>query len=68
MVKGEHTIAQYLGRIQQIVDILESVGDPVSHRDHLEAIVEGLPLDYQALTSIIQYRDQPCELIVDALT
>lgn len=27
--KGERTIAQYLGRIQQIVDIVESIGDPV---------------------------------------
>lgn len=33
MEKGDRTFAPYLGRIQQIMDILESIGDPVSHRD-----------------------------------
>lgn len=37
ITKGNKTIEQYLGRIQQIADILESIGDSVSHRDQLEA-------------------------------
>lgn len=67
MEKGDRTIAQYLGRVQQIVDILESIGDPVSHRDQLEAIVDGLPPEYHALASIIQYCDQPCEPVAETM-
>lgn len=55
---------QYLGRIQQIVDILESIGDLVSHHDQLEAALDGLPNEYQALTSVIQYRDEACPMII----
>ena len=64
ITKGNKTIEQYLGRIQQIADILESIGDPVLHRDQLETIFDGLPPEYQALTSIIQYCDEPCEIII----
>lgn len=64
MEKGDHTITQYLGRIQQIVDILKLIGDPVSRRNQLETIVDALPPEYQALALIIQYRNQPCELVV----
>lgn len=46
MEKGDCTIAKYLGRIQQIVDILKLTGDPVSHRDQLKTIVDGLPPEY----------------------
>ncbi|KAI5438585.1 hypothetical protein KIW84_024357 [Lathyrus oleraceus] len=47
-----------------IVDVLESIGDLVSHRDQLEAILDGIPREYQTLASIIQYRNEPCALIV----
>ncbi|KAI5430475.1 hypothetical protein KIW84_034889 [Lathyrus oleraceus] len=46
----------------EIVDVLESTRDPVSHRDQLETILDGLPTEYQALASIIQYRDKPCSV------
>lgn len=45
-------------------DILELIGDPISHRDQLDTIIEGLSLNYQVLVSIIQYHDEPCETIV----
>lgn len=36
----------------------------MSHRDQLEAILDGLPIEYQALASIIRYGDEPCGFIV----
>ncbi|PNX64325.1 histone deacetylase, partial [Trifolium pratense] len=48
IAKGERTITAYLARIQSIVNTLESIGDPISHRDQLEAILDGLPEDYNA--------------------
>lgn len=47
-----------------IADILDSIGDPISHRDQLETILDGLLTEYQALMSIIRYRDDPCPMIV----
>ncbi|KAI5399647.1 hypothetical protein KIW84_064829 [Lathyrus oleraceus] len=45
------------------IDILESIDDSISHRDQLEAILDGLSEDYNALASIIQYRSTICPII-----
>lgn len=51
-LKGEKSITKYLARIQRIEDILDSIDDPISH---LEAILDGLPEDYNTLVSIISF-------------
>jgi hypothetical protein len=58
--------SEFLARIQQIANILESIGDPISLRDHMEAILEGLPEEYNAISTVIQYResDGPCPVLV----
>lgn len=61
--KGDKSITSYIARILRIVDILESIDDPTSHRDQLEAILDGLHDDYIALASIIQYRPIICPII-----
>lgn len=61
--KGNRSILEYLTHIQAIVDILQSIGDPVTHRDHLDAIVEGLLEEYEALSVIIQYRSGLCDIL-----
>ncbi|RDX72590.1 hypothetical protein CR513_47903, partial [Mucuna pruriens] len=43
ITKGEYPIAEYFARIQAIVDVLLSIGDLVSNRDHLDAVLDGLP-------------------------
>lgn len=53
--KGEKSISAYLARIQRIDDVLDSIDDPISHCDQLEAILDVLH-EYNALASIIQYR------------
>jgi hypothetical protein len=50
-MKGDKSIAAFLARIQQIANILESIGDPISLRDHMEAILEGLPEEYNAFST-----------------
>ncbi|MCI43486.1 retrovirus-related Pol polyprotein from transposon TNT 1-94, partial [Trifolium medium] len=40
-----------------------SIGDPIKHRDQLEAILDGLPNEYNALTAIIQYRSDLCPIV-----
>ncbi|KAI5402363.1 hypothetical protein KIW84_050107 [Lathyrus oleraceus] len=56
--------SNFLSWKQQVKDILESIGDPISHRDQLKMIMDGLPTEYQGLASIIQYRDELCIVIV----
>ncbi|KAI5442829.1 hypothetical protein KIW84_011739 [Lathyrus oleraceus] len=46
-------------------NILESIDDPVSHRDQLEAILDGFPDEFNALVSIIPYRPTLCHIIED---
>ena len=53
ITKEEKTVTEYLARIQRIVDVLESIDDPISHRDQIEAILDGLLEEYNALASII---------------
>lgn len=40
ITKGKKTIMQYLGRIQEINDILESIGYLVSQHDQLELALD----------------------------
>lgn len=62
--KEDWTISWFLDRIQQITDILESIGDPISHSDQLETVLDGLSSEYQAITMIIHYHDDPCPMTV----
>lgn len=61
--KGDHTISQYLGRIQKIVGI-DSIGDHIFLHDQLETILDGLPSEYQGIASIIKYLNKLCVVIV----
>lgn len=42
---------------------MDSIDDPVSHRDRLEAILDGLPDEYNTLASIVQYPPTMCSNI-----
>lgn len=54
-------LSAYLARIHRI-DVLDSIDDPISHCDQLEAILDGLH-EYNALVSIIQYCTDMCPII-----
>lgn len=60
--KEDCTIGQYLvvfGKLQTFFNRLE-----IKFRTAIDTIFDRLPTEYQALTSIIQYRDDPCLMIV----
>lgn len=61
--KGEKSIYEYLARIEKIVCILDSIEDMVSHRDQLEAILDGFIDEYNALASIIQCSIVICPIV-----
>lgn len=43
-------------KIKSIVDSLLDVGDPVSDQDHIDAILEGLPEEYNPFIMVIYGR------------
>lgn len=50
------TVKEYLAKVKSLVDSLASIGDSVSSRDHLDAILDGLPQAYDPIISIIESR------------
>ncbi|CAH9083274.1 unnamed protein product, partial [Cuscuta epithymum] len=54
--KGDRSITDYLLRIQHIVENLTAVGEPISSKDHINVILEGLPEEYEALVSSVSSR------------
>jgi len=48
------TMDEYLHKIKNYVDELASVGVPVRHEEHVDAILEGLPSDYAPVVSVIE--------------
>lgn len=50
----DRSITEFLARIKALADCLASVGDPVSSKEHLDVILEGLPQDYDSMISIIE--------------
>lgn len=63
ITKREITQLQNLARIQAVADILLSREDTVSHCDHINDILEGLPEEYSPLAAIIQYHTEPCDIL-----
>lgn len=53
------TVSEFLLRIQAILDSLASVGDPVSVREHLDVILQGLPRDYESVVTLVSSKLVP---------
>ena len=54
--KGSLSMNDYFLRIKNIVDSLLSVGYSISSSDHIEAIFEGLPSEYDTLITVVTTR------------
>lgn len=50
------TVKEYLAKIKTLVDSLAAVGSPVTAKDHLDSILDGLPQDYDQIISIVESR------------
>lgn len=57
--KGSLSATDYLLKIKKLVDSLFSVGSPLTTADHIEAILEGLPEEYNAFIVSITSRSDP---------
>ena len=51
ITKGSRSIAEFIARIRTISESLMSIGDPVSHRDLIELVLEALPEDFDAIVA-----------------
>ncbi|MCI12591.1 retrovirus-related Pol polyprotein from transposon TNT 1-99, partial [Trifolium medium] len=54
--KGTRTISEYVLRIKAIVDSLIAIGDPISDQEHADAILEGLPEEFNPFVMMIYSR------------
>jgi len=51
--KGNKSCSEYLQWIQQLCDTLTATGDAISNREQTDAILSGLPPEYEALISTV---------------
>ncbi|CAH9117211.1 unnamed protein product [Cuscuta europaea] len=54
--KGDRSISDYLLRIQTIADNLSAIGEPISYKDHINVILEGLREESESLALSISSR------------
>jgi len=52
-------MSEFLLRIKCLVDALSTCSDPVLPREHLDAILEGLPEDYEPVIYVIESKFDP---------
>jgi len=57
--KNNKTIANYLLDIKKIVDTLLAVGSPITTEDHIEAILDGLPEEFDGFVTSLTSRLDP---------
>lgn len=47
-------VDEFLAKVKSLVDSLAYVGDPVSPKEHLDVILEGLAQDYDSVINVIE--------------
>ncbi|WVZ20636.1 hypothetical protein V8G54_007958 [Vigna mungo] len=55
--KGNQTVKDYVNSITYFIDTLIVLGDDVTEREHIDAILDGLPEKYESLRTIIHARE-----------
>lgn len=61
-------MSEYLMKLKEIVDSLIAIGDPVIEQDHIDAILEGLPEEYNSFVMMIYSRsDNPSVSNIETL-
>ena len=53
MITKDKSISEYLLAIKKIVDSLAAIGSAISNDDHIEAILDGLPEDYDSFVTFV---------------
>lgn len=57
--KGSLPITEYLLKIKKLVDSLSAVGAPMTVSDHIDAVLEGLPEEYNSFIVSVTSRTDP---------
>lgn len=66
--KGTHTINEFVLHIKAICDSLVAIGDSISEKDQIDAILEGLPEEYGPFVMMIYGRsDSPSVSDIESL-
>ncbi|KAI4320377.1 hypothetical protein MLD38_033866 [Melastoma candidum] len=56
--KDGRTMQQHLSTLKNLVEQLAAVGEPISQRDYLWCMLEGLPLEYDVIVTSIYSSDR----------
>src|ERR1044072_8186275 len=59
VTKGSSYLQDYLKRVRTITNTLTSLGEPVSYRDHLDALCDGLPDEFDAIITVVTSKTPP---------
>ena len=51
IMKGSCIVAEFIARIRAISESLASIGDPVSHKDLIEVVLEVLPEEFDLIVA-----------------
>jgi histone deacetylase 1/2 len=51
ITKGSRSISEFITRIRTISESLMSIGDPVTHRDLIEVVLEALPEEFNPIVA-----------------
>lgn len=51
ITKGTRSITEFIARVRTLSESLMSIGDPVSHCDLIELVLEALPEEYNAIVA-----------------
>lgn len=58
ITKGSRSIAEFIARIRTISESLMSIGDPVSHRDLIEVVLEALPEEFNPIVASVNSQSE----------
>lgn len=66
--KGNQTISEYVLRVKAIADSLLAIGDSISEQEQIDAVLEGLPEEYNNFVMMIYGRpDSPSPYDIEGL-
>jgi histone deacetylase 1/2 len=58
ITKGSRSISEFIARIRTISESLMSIGDPISHRDLIEVVLEALPEEFNPIVASINSKTE----------
>jgi len=56
--KGSRKISEFISRVRELSEALMSIGDPVSHRDLIEIVLEALPEEFNATVASVNSKSE----------